>query len=175
MAGEISPSWDRLLQAAANQERRLDEVDSLERAARLCMRDPMAGLDAIDAITDRTGRYEFLRSALIGYAGASIRAAKEREADVKGRFLQALDVYLPGATVIEPTECIRGHRPDAWLCLDGREVPVEIKRGAFDGKAVLQLVRYMRVYDCEHGVAVAPSLAVPLPSNILFVEVRSWA
>lgn len=172
MANEFPEPWDRLLKAAADQESRLNGVDELERLARLCWGNPTAGLDAIGKMADRTGRYTYLRCALIGFASASMKAAQAREIDLKEEFLRNLRVYLPGATQIEPTDCIRGHRPDAWLALEGRELPVEIKRDAFDGKAVLQLLRYMRVYDCERGVAVAPSLATPLPSNILFVEVR---
>ena len=44
-----------------------------------------------------------------------------------------------------------------------------MKLNGFDGKALKQLERYMKVYKCEKGIAVGRTLNVKLPQNIEFV------
>ena len=62
------------------------------------------------------------------------------------------------------------HIPDAWVEMNGEEIPVEVKRGCFDKKALRQLKRYMFVYQSKQGIAVAKELTVDLPENIIFVS-----
>jgi hypothetical protein len=66
----------------------------------------------------------------------------------------------------------KGHRtgsPDAWVEIDGESIPVEIKKKTFNEKALKQLDRYMSVYGCSHGIAMAPTLTTQLPDNITFI------
>lgn len=62
--------------------------------------------------------------------------------------------------------------PDAWVRQEGVLIPVEIKLRKFDGAALKQLQRYMSVYSCGKGIAVAETLSTELPSNITFISVE---
>jgi hypothetical protein len=64
--------------------------------------------------------------------------------------------------------------PDAWVGTDNTTIPVEIKRGDFDKKALRQLLRYLKSYNCNSGIAVGRSLMVKLPSNIKFLSCEGW-
>ena len=62
------------------------------------------------------------------------------------------------------------NQPDSWIELNGEEVPVEIKLGNFDKKALKQLQRYINAFNAKNGVAVGRTLTVELPDNIIFVS-----
>lgn len=61
--------------------------------------------------------------------------------------------------------------PDCWVEKDGERIPVEVKKDKFGKKALRQLQRYMRVYKCNHGIAVGKKLNVNLESNIEFISI----
>lgn len=63
------------------------------------------------------------------------------------------------------------HIPDAWVTFEGYEIPVEVKYGKFDKKALKQLERYMKVYKCKMGIAIGNVLEVNIPKNIKFVSI----
>ena len=52
---------------------------------------------------------------------------------------------------------------------ESHEIPVEVKYGKFDKKALKQLERYMKVYKCKMGIAIGNNLEVNIPENIKFV------
>lgn len=60
--------------------------------------------------------------------------------------------------------------PDAWVEKEGEFLPVEVKLKDFDKRALNQLQRYISVYDCKNGIAVAENLTVELPENIEFIS-----
>lgn len=60
--------------------------------------------------------------------------------------------------------------PDAWVNRNGINIPVEVKVSDFDKKALKQLNRYIKAYNCETGIAVARNLSVDLPTNIEFIS-----
>lgn len=60
--------------------------------------------------------------------------------------------------------------PDAWVKLRGKAVPVEVKLGAFDARAMKQLLRYMRSYCSGAGIAVGKKLTVAIPKNVIFIS-----
>lgn len=60
--------------------------------------------------------------------------------------------------------------PDAWIKRNGVKIPVEVKIYDFDKKALKQLLRYMKAYNCENGIAAARNLSVALPPNIEFIS-----
>ncbi|PTF40660.1 hypothetical protein BUY11_10705 [Staphylococcus chromogenes] len=62
--------------------------------------------------------------------------------------------------------------PDNYLLVNGKETPVEMKLNNFDLKALNQLTRYMKTYNCEQGIAIAEKLTVLLPSNIKFIPLK---
>lgn len=64
------------------------------------------------------------------------------------------------------------HRPDRWMLHNGEYVPVEMKFGKFDQKALNQLQRYMKVYGCKEGIAVAEEFTVDLPKNVYPVRYK---
>ena len=66
---------------------------------------------------------------------------------------------------------IKEHIPDFWLINSSNEfAPVECKLYSFDKAALNQLERYMKVYNCNFGIAVANTLDVKLPNNIKFIS-----
>ena len=65
------------------------------------------------------------------------------------------------------------HKPDAWLLIEGKEIPVEMKKYAFDCKACKQLLRYMTFFKSGVGIAVGSKLTTPLPPSILFVSIQN--
>ena len=62
--------------------------------------------------------------------------------------------------------------PDAWIRMDGEDIPVEIKKNSFNAKALQQLQRYMKAYQCNKGIAVGRDIKIDLPSNILFISLE---
>ena len=62
--------------------------------------------------------------------------------------------------------------PDAWVVRDGHLIPVEVKLGKFDAKALKQLRRYMSAYASDSGIAVGRQLAVKLPHSIEFISLE---
>lgn len=93
------------------------------------------------------------------------------EFSLQSLFKEKLDGLLPGSKLINGPSNSQ-NRPDAWVELEGEKIPVEVKKDAFDAKAVKQLLRYMKAFGCQHGIACAPSLSAPLPSNIRFIQLR---
>ena len=61
--------------------------------------------------------------------------------------------------------------PDAWVSCNNEIIPVEMKIGNFDGKALKQLLRYMNKYDTKNGIAIGRQLAIEIPSNIQFIPI----
>jgi hypothetical protein len=61
-------------------------------------------------------------------------------------------------------------RPDKWVEMYGAEIPVEMKNGDFDAKALKQLQRYMKEFNSKVGIAVGKSITVDCPSNVVFVK-----
>lgn len=64
--------------------------------------------------------------------------------------------------------------PDAWVKVDNDIIPVEVKLSNFDEKALKQLNRYIKSYNCEKGIAVARYLTVDLPANIEFIPFEEF-
>lgn len=64
--------------------------------------------------------------------------------------------------------------PDAWIKEDDLLKPVEVKRNKFDAKALRQLERYLKVYGCSNGVAVAKVCTVKLPDYIRFIPISDF-
>lgn len=81
--------------------------------------------------------------------------------------------YAPdiiGDCIVVEGECDRYNIPDSWVIVDGDLIPVEIKLGSFNKKALSQLERYIRVFEKNKGIAVGKSLNVELPNNITFIQ-----
>lgn len=65
---------------------------------------------------------------------------------------------------------LKPKRPDAWVENKGNIIPVEMKRYAFDRSALKQLLKYMKMYNCNYGIAIGSELSIKLPLNITFVN-----
>ena len=59
-----------------------------------------------------------------------------------------------------------------WLRNNMQEIPVEVKKFEFGRAALKQLLRYMKFYKCDKGIAVAKKLIVELPENIRFISIE---
>lgn len=58
------------------------------------------------------------------------------------------------------------HIPDFWVKIGSEHIPVECKVSEFNKKALKQLLRYMKVYKCKRGIAVASQITCDLPNSI---------
>lgn len=61
--------------------------------------------------------------------------------------------------------------PDAWVSNGIENIPVEMKIGTFDKKALSQLQRYLNKYNCEKGIAIGKEPSIEIPNNIQFVNI----
>lgn len=62
--------------------------------------------------------------------------------------------------------------PDSWVEKDNKIIPVEVKKEEFNQKALKQLLRYMKTYNCKNGIAVAKKLTINLPKEIEFISIK---
>jgi hypothetical protein len=60
--------------------------------------------------------------------------------------------------------------PDAWIEIDGVQIPVEAKRGVFGQKALNQLERYIHTYNSLGGIAIGAESTETLPDDIMFIS-----
>lgn len=86
----------------------------------------------------------------------------------QGLFKKNINKCIPNAKIINK-KVIDKNYPDAWVAIGEEELPVEMKRDKFNEKALQQLQRYIKVYQTNRGIAVAPKLSVSLPDNIIFI------
>ena len=61
--------------------------------------------------------------------------------------------------------------PDAWVSNGTENIPVEMKKGTFNKKALSQLQRYLSKYKCNKGIAIGRDLSVEIPDNIQFIDI----
>ena len=61
--------------------------------------------------------------------------------------------------------------PDAWVSCNNKVIPVEMKVGDFDSKALKQLLRYMDKYNSNNGIAIGKNLTTETPNNIQFISI----
>jgi hypothetical protein len=64
--------------------------------------------------------------------------------------------------------------PDAWVSIDGKEYPVEIKRWRCGKMALDQIKRYIDAYNAPGGFVIAESLITELPDNVTFISHKGW-
>lgn len=111
---------------------------------------------------------DFTFDELYGATAMEItRVTNETEFTIHAKFKENAASVIDGAEVINKTNKTK-HQPDAWVLLEGKEVPVEMKLGDFNYKALKQLRRYIDAYNCDKGIAVANDLTIDLPENIMF-------
>lgn len=114
------------------------------------------GCDCMDDLQDLVWRYV-------------LQTKHPNEAHYYYLFDNVIQEILPRATIIQRKDNPK-HIPDAWLSINGEDVPVEIKKGPFDNSALKQLLRYITVYGCSKGIAVGAKLTVELPENIMWIS-----
>ena len=66
---------------------------------------------------------------------------------------------------------LKPKRPDAWVKYNNIIIPVEMKKGNFGKSALKQLQNYMKLYNCDHGIAIGLKSSIEFPSNIRFVDI----
>ena len=96
----------------------------------------------------------------------------ETEASLYTRFEEKAPEILGGDAKIVRVKVKPKHRPDSWVRMNGNNIPVEIKLGKFDAKALKQLQRYMSVYESSLGIAVGERATVDLPENVIFISTK---
>ena len=84
-------------------------------------------------------------------------------------FKKHISSVIKGATIVEKKRDPH-HLPDAFIRFHAQAIPVEMKKGAFDLKALNQLKRYCKHYKSRKAVAVGSKLTVKLPAEWIFVS-----
>ena len=85
------------------------------------------------------------------------------------KFKECAKKIIDGAEIVSGPSTVK-NRPDAWVKIFGDMIPVEVKRGEFNKKALDQLNRYVSAFGSKYGVAVGEKLTCKLPENYIFVS-----
>ncbi|MGV5083110.1 hypothetical protein [Pseudomonas aeruginosa] len=119
-------------------------------------------------------RLAFLRVAVVDAISRNLQAGRHdasgtTEFDVHRHFWSNPDSLLPGAVRIA-----RKHDgeniPDGWVELEGEQMPVEIKLGAFNQSASRQLRRYLLAYSARRGVAVGSDITCAKDDRLVCIR-----
>lgn len=108
------------------------------------------------------------------YAAAALHitwTGNVTEASLYAKFNEAIAHLSDGKARPVDVKMDQRHRPDTWVLMDEENVPVEIKLGNFDHKALRQLRRYMAFYGSPKGIAVGAQLTTCLPNSITFISI----
>lgn len=108
-------------------------------------------------------------SLLVAYRTDRVNDKIDEIRDVHPSFSAALSRVYPGAVAV-PVHRREDRMCDFLLDFSGDLVPVEIKKGKFDRKAVTQLRGYMEAYEARRGIAVGDVLAAPLRPGMEFIS-----
>jgi hypothetical protein len=92
------------------------------------------------------------------------------EQNVYGWFRNHYHEHLPEDMHITTWDNNPKHIPDFWMANGDELIPVECKLKEFNDASMRQLQRYMKVYQCERGIAVAPRFTCEIPENIITVQ-----
>lgn len=151
-------------------------VRKLNNVSLLSFEDPSEALRLLSFDPDFANVPEeilWIRTAIFNNAASHFTVTKIdppfTEADLARSFWEKLAELIPGATRVKGPRIDGPHRPDGWVQVDGECLPVEMKRGAFNGSARMQLARYMNVYGANRGVAVAPKFTCETPESVIRV------
>lgn len=143
-------------------------MDALNKIAMLSYTDPKKAISLLGRLPN--AGFPLVHDAVLHLCFYNLKSLRDREPEVRREFYKNIGVYLPGAVAVKANFNVK-NKPDGFVRMADEVVPVEIKRDAFDAKALKQLQRYMRVYKSQKGVAVAPALDCDLPENVVFVAV----
>lgn len=113
---------------------------------------------------------EYLLDAVFTHILWAKSCGRTHERDVQKEFFNNLDKYLPGAVKVDVVRD-RLHIPDGFVELEGKILPVEVKRDYVNHSTIKQIMRYMSEYKSQGGIVVAPALKSILPKNVIFVSV----
>ena len=117
------------------------------------------------AVTHGT-QYQTIYNATFWGVIAIKANSRDEVRGIQARFRAKAAELIPGCKVADShPQSSPNHQPDFWIEVKESLFPVEVKRGAFNKKALVQLQRYMRFYGCNRGFAVAPD--GPLTSYFL--------
>jgi hypothetical protein len=84
------------------------------------------------------------------------------------KFQEELSQLIPGAHIVD-APFRHQQKPDFFIEREGMISPVEIKLRNFTNHHVKQLRRYMTLYNCQTGYAVAPKLTGKLLPGMMFI------
>ena len=104
-------------------------------------------------------------------------AVSEDRHDTEAKYYGLFEKHI-SKVLGDNAKIIEGHsnaqnKPDKWVEMNGVEIPVEMKKGDFDDKAMKQLRRYMDVFNSIAGIAVGRRMTVDCPENVIFVRTSS--
>jgi hypothetical protein len=115
--------------------------------------------------------YEYLTDAVLTHLLWAKGCTRRFEKHIQEEFFNNLDKYLSGAVNVQvKMNCL--HMPDGFVKYKGNLIPVEVKIDAIVHSSIRQINRYIKEYSSSGGIVVAPKLSAPLPSNVIFVEVK---
>lgn len=152
---------------------KMDRFDLLAAAVTLANRDEKAAWEIMNLasklfhVQDDVTFNTLYRAAALEIT----RSTTKNEGDIHALFNKHVVKLLGEKAEIIKKHHHQKHQPDSWVRINGEDVPVEMKLGVFDKKALAQLQRYMRHYGSLNGIAVGRSLKATLPDNITFISI----
>lgn len=149
---------------------RIDKYDLLVAAA---LTDNTEYAEDILEVTDRLfGRYtddfnyDILREVV--YENIILKEMRKDELYYQEIFKSNVKEILGDSYHLIDIKSDSRNFPDAWITDGFRNIPIEMKVGTFNKKALIQLQRYLEKYNCDKGIAIGKELSVELPSATVF-------
>lgn len=154
-----------------------DYVDLLDSASKLAyssgfdVKQKLLLVDLAISIAPSTKELGFMEHAVRHLILINHEHDKPNEFHIHKLAKQNLSKVITGLEIIEKNNNPK-HQPDLWAKRGNEEIPVEIKLNGFNSKALNQLKRYMKFYECNQGLAIGESLDTELPKNIQFISIK---
>lgn len=156
----------------------LDYLDLYELASKESYNVTKHGLDLLLELADlarvmtpEDKKIPFLDNAIRELIFRNFMSSIPKEIDIQEVAKRNISKVIEGCQIFNRINNHK-HQPDLWVTVYGEEIPVEIKVSNFNYKALEQLKRYMKFYNCEKGVAIGEKLTTKLPKNIMFISIK---
>lgn len=152
---------------------KIDRFDLLAAAANLAHKDEKSAWEIMNLSSKLFHIQDDVTfNTLYGAVALEIAWSNTKgESNIHALFNKYATKLLGENAEIIKKHCHQKHRPDLWVRINGEDVPVEMKLGTFNKKALTQLQRYISHYGSLSGIAVGESLKVVLPDNITFISI----
>lgn len=103
-------------------------------------------------------------------------STKPTERDLVNWFKKDFENIIGSSFELVNKENNSKHQPDLWFTSYDSYAPLEAKLGRFDNKALQQLRRYMKHYNCKIGIALGEEITCNEGDNsdIIFIKYTDY-